>query len=340
MKNNRVLPPKSWVDLSTHYRVAINNKWYANLSILEDEFTNATVDFYRTKGIRLAHLPITTGSISSPMGLGSDSSPVEVNISGNNTYLADSMQFFLEYACRINKKGAYYIAPSFRGELADERHLCQFFHSEAEIPGDLNDVIVLCQNYLKHLVTHLLEKCQPEIKSVAGTVGHLKNFLGKWDKIPRCTFEEAVKILGNKSVYVTDNSNFRNINRKGEKELINHFGGYVWLTHFDHMAVPFYQKYDDRNSKKAVNADLLMGIGETIGSGERHSTAVELRKALKMHGVKEKPYEWYIYMKEKYPLQTSGFGLGVERFLLWVLKHDDIRDCQLLPRFNGVKSAF
>jgi asparaginyl-tRNA synthetase len=340
MKNNRVIPPKSWVDLSTHYRVAINNKWYANLSILEDEFTNATVDFYRTKGIRFAHLPITTGSISSPMGLGSDSSPVEVNISGNNTYLADSMQFFLEYACRINKKGAYYIAPSFRGELADERHLCQFFHSEAEIPGDLNDVIVLCQDYLKHLVTHLLEKCQPEIKSVTGTVSHLKNFLDKWDKIPRCTFEEAVKILGNKSVYVTDNGKFRNINRKGEKKLINHFGGYVWLTHFDHMAVPFYQKNDDRNSKKAVNADLLMGIGETIGSGERHSTAVELRKALKMHGVEEKPYKWYLYMKEKYPLQTSGFGLGVERFLLWVLKHDDIRDCQLLPRFNGVKSAF
>jgi len=340
MKNIRITPPKSWIDLLTHYKVAINNQWYANLFKIEDEFTSATVDFYRTKGIRFAHLPITTGSISSPMGLGSDSSPVKINISGVDTYLADSMQFFLEYACRINKKGAYYIAPSFRGELADERHLCQFFHSEAEIPGTLNDVIVLCQDYLKYLVNHLLDKCRSEIVSVVGTTEHLEEFLKKWDKIPRCTFNEAVKILENKPIYVVNKGSFRDINREGEKKLMSYFGGYVWLTHFDHLAVPFYQKRDDKDPTKAVNADLLMGIGETIGSGERHSNVIELRKALKMHNIEEQPYEWYIYMKEKYPLQTSGFGLGVERFLLWVLKHDDIRDCQLLPRFNGTKSAF
>lgn len=37
-------------------------------------------------------------------------------------------------------------------------------------------------------------------------------------------------------------------------------------------------------------------------------------------------------MHENYPLQTSGFGLGVERFIAWVLDHDDIRDCTLLLR--------
>lgn len=47
-------------------------------------------------------------------------------------------------------------------------------------------------------------------------------------------------------------------------------------------------------------------------------------------------YEWYCTMKEKYPMKTSGFGLGIERFILWLFKHDDIRDCQILPRFNGV----
>ena len=32
---------------------------------------------------------------------------------------------------------------------------------------------------------------------------------------------------------------------------------------------------------------------------------------------------------------TSGFGMGIERFLAWVLRHDDIRDMQILPRVNG-----
>lgn len=49
------------------------------------------------------HLPITTGSISSPMGLGSDSIPVKIQLGGRDTYLADSMQFALEYGCRFLK---------------------------------------------------------------------------------------------------------------------------------------------------------------------------------------------------------------------------------------------
>jgi aspartyl/asparaginyl-tRNA synthetase len=28
--------------------------------------------------------------------------------------------------------------------------------------------------------------------------------------------------------------------------------------------------------------------------------------------------------------------MGIERFLLWVLQHDDIRNLQILPRINGM----
>ena len=43
---------------------------------------------------------LITGSISSPMGLGSDSLPVKINLNGVSTYLADSMQFLLDYGNR------------------------------------------------------------------------------------------------------------------------------------------------------------------------------------------------------------------------------------------------
>ena len=125
-----VKPPQSWKNLSKHYQVALHSEWYKIISELQNELILATCDFYRGKQMDFMLLPITTGSISSPMGLGSDSSPVKVKIQGIETYLADSMQFLLEFGCRIHKKGVYYIAPSFRGELADKRHLCQFFHLE------------------------------------------------------------------------------------------------------------------------------------------------------------------------------------------------------------------
>lgn len=73
------------------------------------------------------------------------------------------------------------------------------------------------------------------------------------------------------------------------------------------MAVPFYQKTD---GDTALNADLLFGIGETVGCGERNVSGCDVLDAIKDHNVNESEYEWYIKMHERYPLQTSGFGMG------------------------------
>ena len=62
----------------------------------------------------------------------------------------------------------------------------------------------------------------------------------------------------------------------------------------------------------------------------------DILKALNSHNVPSHVYEWYAKLKDIFPMQTSGFGMGIERFILWVLQHDDIRDCQLVPRVNGV----
>ena len=43
-------------------------------------------------------------------------------------------------------------------------------------------------------------------------------------------------------------------------------------------------------------------------------------------------YQWYIEMKEMVPLQTSGFGMGVERYLAWLLGDYDIRNFVIFPR--------
>lgn len=150
--------PNLWKDKKNFYINVLKNEWYKRLIKLENLITEETVYFYSKKEISTLHLPVTTGSISSPMGKGSDSKPVKVNLEGTETYLADSMQFLLEYGCRLCNNGCYYLMPSFRGEKADERHLCQFYHSEAEIPGSLEDVMSLIEEYIKYLSTKILER--------------------------------------------------------------------------------------------------------------------------------------------------------------------------------------
>lgn len=336
-----IKPPKSW-NSKKHLSSLLSSEWYQTLGKVQSEVVKISNEFFFKNRFDFLLLPITTGSVSSPMGLGSDSSPVKVSIGGTDTYLADSMQFYLELACRINKTNTFYIAPSFRGEKTDSRHLCQFFHIEAELKGNLASAMVLVEAYLQFLTRKLYRSFKQEIAKLSGTTSHIDHFLSLGEKrLPRCNFDEACKILEAMADcdLVTTKKGFRVITSEGERKLMEHFGGFVWITNFDHLSIPFYQKFADKRMKTASNADLLMGIGETVGLGERHSTGNEIKKALKLHKVSARSYAWYIQMKDLVNLSTSGFGMGVERYLLWLFKHDDIRDMQLVPRFNGVKDV-
>jgi len=340
MEKGIIKVPNTWKEYNTHYLEVLKSDWYKQLVLLENLITEETVNFYQKKGIVTLHLPVTTGSISSPMGKGSDSKPVKVNLEGDDTYLADSMQFLLEYGCRLVNNGCYYIMPSFRGEKADERHLCQFYHSEAEIKGNLEDIMNLADEYIKHLAQKILERMGQHLKVTIGDISHIEKVANYSGVFKRITFDEAEQVLKEKfgkeiNQYIEYNDGWRNITKKAEKELINIYDGIVWVTNYDQLSVPFYQKLDSKINGTTRNADLLMGIGETVGCGERHKDDKELLHSLDIHEVKPNEYEWYIEMKKQFPMQTSGFGMGIERFLMWVLKCDDIRNMQICLRFNG-----
>ncbi|MBU1143198.1 MAG: asparagine synthetase A [Firmicutes bacterium] len=316
------------------YLKVVDSKWYSLILKICDEINHCTHSFFRDQGIKSVFLPITTGSISSPIGLSSDSLPVGIEIAGIKTYLADSMQFLLEYSCRLTEKGTYYIMPSFRGEQLDERHLNQFFHSEAEIKGELSDVITLVENYLKFLTTKLIEKMSDDIIPFSKSIDHMKKMVSL-KSFPTISFEQALKLLYETEGAIKYREGYAFITNIGEKKLIEMHGGFVWVTHFKRLTVPFYQASCGMDSSNALCADLLFGIGEVVGAGERCLTGRDVCDSISSQGLDSNPYEWYIKMKDKYPIQTSGFGMGVERFLLWVLNHNDIRDTQLILRVNG-----
>lgn len=264
------------------------------------------------------------------MGLGSDSSPVEVEIKNHKVFLADSMQFSLEIGARLNKKGSYYVMPTFRGENTDSRHLNEFVHSEVEIKGNLTDIKNLAERYIKYLIKGLLEHCSSEINSVTGTTKHLTNALDR--KFVSIRFEDAQKELNNiEGALEPSNCGEHVITSIGEKELIKRLGDFTWLTNMPWLIVPFYQAKEP-NTKYSMTADLLGGIGEMLGSGQRVLNNSDVDESLNFHQVDESGYLWYKEMRNIKTIQTSGFGLGTERFLLWALRHNDIRDCTLLIR--------
>jgi asparaginyl-tRNA synthetase len=272
------------------------------------------------------------------MGLGSDSEPVKVTINDLSVYLADSMQFCLEIGARLNSKGAYYIMPSFRGEPVDRRHLNEFTHSEVEIRGALEDVMNLAEAYIKFLIQGVLDRCPQSITAATGTTQHMTSALNK--EFARISFREATKILQDiRGALRHRPDGVIDITPEGEQYLTRHYDGFVWLTHLPWKLVPFYQSRNDADPEYSNSADLLVGIGEILGSGQRVYGIDELDESMTVHQVDPLDYEWYRQMHADYPIQTSGFGLGIERFMLWLLQHDDIRDCTLLLRNHGQVTA-
>lgn len=325
-------PSAIWREPHGYHLELLRNPWYRTVAALQNSVSELTADFWRGRAGKTLHLPVTTGSISSPMGRGSDSLPVRVDLMGGETYLADSMQFMLELGCRLTGDDTYYVMPCFRGEDADATHLCQFFHSEAEIRGGLDQVIGVVQEYLVYLTAGILHRHADELGKSGSDLTRLELLVEK-GKFERITFDEAAALLEGRGV--EERQGGRTITREAERLLMDKLGEFVWVTHWDHLSVPFYQAFGDDQQRTALNADLLFGPGEVVGSGERHVTSAQVRAALALHEVSEDPYRWYLEIRDEQPVQTSGFGLGIERYLMWLLDHDDIRDMQLLPRRNG-----
>ena len=53
---------------------------------------------------------------------------------------------------------------------------------------------------------------------------------------------------------------------------------------------------------------------------------------IKEKGLNPKDYEWYLDLRRYGSVPHSGFGLGIERLIKWMLKLDHIRDAVPFPR--------
>jgi asparaginyl-tRNA synthetase len=302
-------------------------------------------------GAKNIDLFLMTSSVSSPSGPGSDSEPIPLTFGGSSTYLVDSSQFGFEPILVGGIPKAYCYMASLRGEDPDKRHLNQFYHCEYEGQEDFQETMKVAEEYIHALASVMLEMPNMLQKISENAEVSKKALQGLLEKktFQQITFDEAEALLLQNSVTdgVRETAHGKDITSFGEGELLRILGATtpVWVTHYHRDRVPFYQKPSPDNPDRVLNADLLFPAimeggfgGEVLGMGQRQDSADEMYESMRRQEVNPQPYEWYVDLRRhpRYKI-TSGFGLGIERFISWSLGFDSIHKAILYPRMKGTQ---
>jgi asparaginyl-tRNA synthetase len=318
----------------------VKEERYKDITKFRSEVLRGIRKYFDSFGYTEVTIPIFTRSISSPGALNkmipSDVNPFKVDYFGNEIFLSQSSQFYLE-ALMYGLDKVYTIMPSFRNEKSDVRHLTEFWHAEVEAQDtDFEGIMKLQEDFVCNLCEHVSENCG----AIIDRFDPNSNVYRVKKPFKRIRYDEAVKILEERGFEIdfsSDISDLGHFGRKEEIELVKGETSPIFVTHYPTNEVAFYHKMDPDDISRTLNADLLApSYGEIAGSGERITSTEELIRKMDMFKINKDDYNWYLDMRKYNDPSTphAGFGLGVDRFTQWALGLDDISDSVVFPRVD------
>jgi len=244
-------------------------------------------------------------------------------------YLTQSWQLYAEAAIASLGK-IYTIAPSFRAEKSrTRRHLTEFWHLEVEEPFcDLECTMKIQEEFITFICHAIAKEMPKELKKLGRGP---KDLLKIKPSFPKITYDEAIEMLRKDGIKIKWGDD---ITWVVEKKLASKFDVPFFVTHFPKGVKAFYHKPDPKRPDVTLSADMLApeGYGEIIGGGQRIHDLDELLKRIKEEKLDTKDYQWYVDLRKYGSVPHAGFGLGIERMIMWICKLKHIRDAIAFPR--------
>lgn len=255
-----------------------------------------------------------------------------VDYFGSRAYLSQSAQLYLEALVYVLEK-VWSLTPSFRAERSrTRRHLAEYWHLEPEAAWyTMEDMMKVAEELVTHIVEKVLEEHRSTLEDLGRDINTLKKSLNT--PYPRIKYDEAIEILQKKGVNVKWGDD---LGADEERVLTMEFETPFFLTHFPRHIKSFYMKVDRSRPEVVLGFDLLApeGYGEIIGGGEREDDYDTLYKRILEQRLNPEDYKWYLDLRKYGSVPHSGFGLGIERAVMWIAGLDHIRDAIPFPRFR------
>lgn len=311
-------------------------------------------EFFQSRGFVYVHTPLITASDCegagemfkvTTIGYSNDYKSEEEyyadDFFGRRAALSVSGQLEGEVAAMALGK-IYTFGPSFRAEKSNTpRHVAEFWHVEPEVAfAELPDIIEIAEALIKHIISTVLEKCPEELKFFDK---HFEN--GLVEKLTAVashdfaimTYTEAIEKLkasGKEFKYPVEwGSDLMTEHERYISEEVCKKP--VFLTDYPKDIKSFYMKQNPDGKTVAATDLLVPGVGEIIGCSEREADLDKLLNAMKERNMSLDDYEHYIALRRFGSVPHSGFGLGLERIIMYVTGVQNIRDVILYPRTVG-----
>lgn len=317
--------------------------------------------YFHDNGFKWIHTPIITASDAEGAGelFAVSAGDKPEGFFGRKTFLTVSGQLEVECFAQSHTD-VYTFGPTFRAENSNTpRHAAEFWMIEPEMAfADLDDVIAMAEDFVRTVTQRVMDdlpgdfalldkRClscggfRPRAKCKAcGYEGpRLLDTLQTALEEPfaRVTFDEAQAILmAADRTWEYPVGHRESLQSEHERYLAEeHFGRPVFITNYPREQKAFYMRVDEGGETVSATDLVVPRIGEMIGGSQREERLDMLIEQMERHEVSEEELWWYLDLRRWGTTPHGGFGLGLERMVLWMTGVQNIRDVLPFPRTPG-----
>jgi asparaginyl-tRNA synthetase len=312
--------------------------------------------FFQERGFLYVHTPIITTSDAEGAGAMFGVTTLDLmNLPRTPDGGVDFSQDFFEKSAYLTVSGqleaeifalsftnVYTFGPTFRAENSNTpRHLAEFWMIEPEMAFcDLDDNRKVAEEFLKSIIGHVLDACRPDLEffnqridnTVLETLEHVIE--SDFEHLP---YTEAIRIL-EKADRDWEFPVQWGIDLQAEHERYlteETFNKPVIVTDYPREIKAFYMRLNDDGTTVRAMDVLAPRIGEIIGGSQREERYDVLLDKIRAQGLPEEHYRWYLDLRRYGSAPHSGFGLGLERMMMYLTGMKNIRDVIPFPRTPG-----
>lgn len=313
---------------------------------LRSVLSMAIHEFFQNQGFVYVHTPLLTGISCEGDDMfhvvtGDDKNNLD-SYFGKKTLLSGSGQIHVE-AFAMAFRDVYTFGPTFRSEKSNTRtHAAEFWMIEPEIAfADLEDNMDLIEDCVKYCIKYCLENAPEEMKFFNEMID--KTLLDRLNHVLNTPFKtleytDAINLLlkaKEEGVKFEDDNIFwgKDLESEHEKYITEKvIKGPVFLINYPEEIKSFYMKRN-ADGKTVAACDLLVpGIGELVGGSQREENYDILKEKMEKSHLNMDDYGWYLDLRRYGGCKHAGFGIGFERFVMYISGMSNIRDVEPFPR--------